>query len=573
VRSGIAPRLLLLIAPLLAVELLLRLLGYGGQAPLFIDSPGRPGYREANPEVITRYYRDSPDLAIDAIPFRAERRDGGLRIVVQGASSAAGFPYGRWAGLAGMLGDRLEATFPGREIEVVTTAMAAVNSYTQLDLVDEIIEIRPDAVLIYLGHNEYLGIMGVGSSLTGAGARAVTLMQLRLGKLGLYQLVQQLVSTGRSATRSEAEGKRGTLMAHAASSALIPYGSAVYSLGVEQFQANLSDMLEAYARADVPVFVGTLASNESGLAPFSGGMGDEGKGGDSADTWFAQGQRELERGRLAEARAAFLRAKDLDALRFRAPEIFNTVIRELADQHGATVVDVQRRLSDASAGGIIGDTLMLEHVHPTADGYFLLAAAFYDALRETLAVGAIGDWSAAPSFEQARDDMPVTAIDHILADFTIQQVTSDVPFVEVHRPVHFPTPTNTIERLALQRHLGELDWLQSMERLYEIHVRGGQLAEASVVARMVAQAFPTLAVASYSAGAIYAERGEWTRARRYLERGLELAPDDTKTIALLAEVELVLGNRAAARALLDRLSRLAPNHPAKSELRARLNAH
>ena len=58
------------------------------------------------------------------------------------------------------LEERLQATFPGREIEVINTALTAVNSYTLLDQADEIAGQRPDAVLIYTGHNEYYGALG-----------------------------------------------------------------------------------------------------------------------------------------------------------------------------------------------------------------------------------------------------------------------------------------------------------------------------------------------------------------------------------------------------------------------------
>ncbi len=143
--------------------------------------------------MIQRFYTQSPELAIDPIDFRREKTPGSYRIVVQGASSAAGFPYGRWAGLAGMLGDRLEATFPDREIEVISTAMAAVNSYTLLDFVDEIIAIEPDAVLIYAGHNEYVGILGVGSGLAPAASRPLVLIQLELARFRIYQLIRSLM--------------------------------------------------------------------------------------------------------------------------------------------------------------------------------------------------------------------------------------------------------------------------------------------------------------------------------------------------------------------------------------------
>ena len=67
--------------------------------------------------------------------------------------------------------------------------MAAVNSYTLLDLVDEIIAIDPDAVLIYAGHNEYLGYLGSGTALTGRRSREATRLHLALKSWGLYELL------------------------------------------------------------------------------------------------------------------------------------------------------------------------------------------------------------------------------------------------------------------------------------------------------------------------------------------------------------------------------------------------
>ena len=72
-----------------------------------------PGHLEANSRVMQRYFPGRETrLGIDPILFKKEKPAGTLRIVVQGGSTAAGFPYGRWAGLAGMLGDRLD--FRGR---------------------------------------------------------------------------------------------------------------------------------------------------------------------------------------------------------------------------------------------------------------------------------------------------------------------------------------------------------------------------------------------------------------------------------------------------------------------------
>ncbi|MDH3589898.1 MAG: SGNH/GDSL hydrolase family protein, partial [Gammaproteobacteria bacterium] len=149
------------------VEGVLRLAGAGDEFPLFIPHPQQSDYLLANPQVLTRFFGDlkkTPSMKIETVYFKAKKPAKGLRIVVQGGSSAAGFPYGFGGSLTGMLEQRLRRSYPDREIEVVNTAMSAVNSYALLAFADEIIAQHPDAVLVYAGHNEYLGILGVGSN-------------------------------------------------------------------------------------------------------------------------------------------------------------------------------------------------------------------------------------------------------------------------------------------------------------------------------------------------------------------------------------------------------------------------
>lgn len=580
---------------LLSLELGLRLVGFGGSHPLFIDAPDMPGYRLANPQVIQRYYPRAPGLRIETIHFKKKRPLHGYRIVVQGGSTAAGFPYGRWGGLAGMLGDRLEVAFPDREIEVISTAMAAVNSYTLLDFVDEIIEIEPNAVLIYAGHNEYLGIMGVGSALSSARFRRLTLLHLELRKLRIYQWMQWLISVGRAslvaADENAGEG-RDLLLARAASGARISFGSDAYRQGVLQLEANLRRILQKYRRAGIPVYLGTLASNEKDQKPFSSEISDRvdrdrweqiwqthrraRRAGDidsardalsrllelddgAADVWYALGQLEQEAGEDRAAREAYRNAKDRDRLRLRAPEAFNRLIRQLAESYDATLVDVQQHLADASPHGIVGDELLLEYVHPNAEGYFLLADAYYEALKQN---GEIGDWSRAPSRARAERDMPITVLDRILADRTIGELQGTHPFSETRREIRFPTPSNEIERLAERRHRGELDFLGSMDGLLQIYRRAGRKEEAIVIARMAAQAYPTLRAPNFSAGMLYMESKQFARARRYLERSLLAEPDDAATLQALIRANLALDDEPRARAHLAHLKKIAPDHPA-----------
>ncbi|NND59712.1 MAG: hypothetical protein HKN49_05540, partial [Gammaproteobacteria bacterium] len=129
----------------------LRVLGFGEDYPLFVPFAAAPGYLQPNPDVVNRYFADpeqAPAVSIDTQFFLAEKAANGLRLFVQGGSTAAGFPYGNNASPAGLLRKRLQLSFPNQQVEVISTAMAAVNSYTLLDFADEIIAQQPDAVLI-----------------------------------------------------------------------------------------------------------------------------------------------------------------------------------------------------------------------------------------------------------------------------------------------------------------------------------------------------------------------------------------------------------------------------------------
>ena len=190
---------------------------------------------------------------------------------VQGGSSAAGWPYGYGASLAGMLQHRLQSAFPQRNIEVIDTAMVAVNSYTLLDFADEIIAQQPDAVLIYAGHNEYLGILGVGSVVSVGRARPVVLAWLALHELRLFQLLERAytaITAWLPSGKETTQESRGTLMHRIVGERCIPLDSELYHEGMAQFHGNLAVLLERYRKAGVPVFIGTLASNEKALEPF-----------------------------------------------------------------------------------------------------------------------------------------------------------------------------------------------------------------------------------------------------------------------------------------------------------------
>jgi tetratricopeptide (TPR) repeat protein len=548
--------LITILVPILLLagtELALRLAGVGKLEPLFIPVPGNAAYLQPNPDVMQRFFPDpaqAPDVSIDTTWFPRDKAAGTLRIFVQGESSAAGFPYGRWASPAALLQQRLQRSLPDRNVEVISTAMAAVTSYTLLDFADEILEQRPDAIVVYTGHNEYLGVGGVGSSLVSAKSPTAARLIAQLRRLHLYRGLERLVSSIGPRPSSFSEGD-GTLMSRVARERSIPFGSALYEQGVAQFRGNLESLLRKYRSAGVPVFIGTLASNERDQLPFVSGA--PGESGGTAAEHFEQARRLEAAGKTREARAEYLAAKDRDQLRFRAPEAFNELIREVAGERGGTVVESQAALVAAATRGIIGNELMLEHVHPNVTGYFHLAGAFYRLIIDSALVKSLGSRVVRIDDATAMREVPVTEIDRLNGEHRVEVLRNDWPFVPERRPVEFPAPTNEIERLAMAWFAGRLSWGDAMSNALAEYQKQGNTAEAARVAVNLADGFVSSDRNQYIAGRLLLRDGQDERSLRYLQRAVQINPEPIEYSMSLAEALFKLGRREESIRILEQV--------------------
>lgn len=551
----------------------LRLGGFGHDLePLFIPSPGQPAYLQANPRAVTRFFVDpaqAPDVSIETAYFRAHKAPGAFRVFVQGESSAAGFPYGLGASLAGMLEQRFERAFPDREIEIVSTAMAAVNSYALLDFADEILARNPDAIVVYVGHNEYLGILGVGSTMRMATRPWLTRAFLTVRAWRLFQLMSRLLQLG-SLQSPEVTRENETLMARVAGERSIPKSSPLFSQGLEQFESNLGALLEKYRRAGVPVFVGTLASNERDQMPLAVLSGSESDAAGAAKTAYFAAQDAEDLGDFKAAREGYAWARDLDPLRFRAPSDFNESIGRLAAEHHATLVDVHGAFVTASPNGLIGSTLMLEHVHPNLDGYVLLADAYFKAM---VAQGLPGKPGISIAAEEARKEIPVSDIDRWLGAYKILRIKSGWPFNSSGSDTRLPAPQSEGERLAQELYAQRISWPVAQERLRRYYLQAGDKPEYARVTLILADAFPFTASLQFESAAALIQVGRPIDALRYARRAVELEPDDVNNLLVQAHALLLTGQRDAGRATLEQVLSLQPDNPTAREVLGELGAH
>jgi hypothetical protein len=103
---------------------------------------------------------------------------------------------------------------------------------------------------------------------------------------------------------------------------------------------------------------------------------------------FGRGRVLLELGRKGEARLAFERARDLDALPARITADIHAILEEACARASVPRLDAQTVLDAADPTGISGDAVFVDHVHPTAEGHVLLARAILGAMASEPALGA-----------------------------------------------------------------------------------------------------------------------------------------------------------------------------------------
>jgi tetratricopeptide (TPR) repeat protein len=595
-------RIILCLIPLVffaLLELVLRLSGFGHSYPLFIQDPNQPGYSLVNPNVIKRYFPD-PDMAppvnIESTYFSHEKKPNSLRIVIQGGSTAAGYPYGLGASLAGILQQRLQNQYPERNVEVIQTAMAAVNSYTLLDFSDEILKIKPDAVVIYAGHNEYLGIMGVGSAYASHN-RATTLLMLKLKDLRIYQALQKIYISFKENPKALTQGGDRTLMAKVAREKNIAFGSPLYQQGLDQFEGNMSMLLARYRKAGIPVYLGTIASNLRDQKPFNSLVADANLQAliDQASLQLAASQNTADntqatktsvqsveyalRGALGNKQHAlaayrlgqlfdvegdyghaqewYTKARDWDELRFRAPSAINDIIQRLASESGVYLVESEKLLVEQSPQNIIGKELMLEHLHPNVDGYFWLSEAYFQQLSAHLNISPKTPRVATAT---ARQQVPVLPAEYYTAQMSIERLLADYPYSVPARAVRQVPIKNWHDQLGQDMLDRKISWLQMVEQTLKGYQQENNLAGVANAAALLADANPRGIDINFYAGAELIQAHRYGEAIRLLQRCIDNSPNNVNAYLASAHAHMLIGDFDGGEGLLDKVLQLDANN-------------
>lgn len=562
--------LLAVLVPVLAffgaVEGVLRAMHYGGDLSLFVRRPDLEGkYAAVNNQFAARYFVNVSMLPTPPTDrFLLSKPAHGFRVFVLGESSAAGFPYGYNGTFSRVLQDALQDVMSGDTVEVVNLGVAAINSYALRDEVEEILARQPDAVLIYAGHNEFYGALGAASVETlgafPAFVRAYLGLQRHLRTLLLArQLAAGLVR--RLEPRTGSPRASMSLMQQMVREERIPLGSPTYRRAREQFRDNLRSILTRFRAAGVPVFVGSLTSNLRDQAPLRSVAIPTLP---AAQRVFDEARQALARGDRAAARRLFAYARDLDALRFRAPGEFNTIIRTIARETGAHYVPVDEAFAAASRDGIPGSELFWEHLHPNQTGYHLMGKVFFEAIEQAGFLGRAADTARLRSWQAYYDRMELTDFDVRFAWHQIRSLTTSWPFVEREDPAGYPgnyRPLDAADAVAFDAvNKRDPPWPRAKLELAGYYRSRGQLQRALAEYRGLMREQPENAPLLVLAADIYLRLNDSRPARELVERAYAIEPSGL-TCHALGTLELGARHYDRAIALLTQSLQYHPDDP------------
>lgn len=502
---------------LLVLEGALRLFGYGHDLRVFTEDPARKGCLMLNPHASKRYFANQQNATYgNAEPFAAQKAPGVFRIFVLGESTTIGYPYMNNGSFHRWLQYRLVHSFPERDFEVINLSLTAVNSWTVLDFGKAVLGYQPDAVLVYTGHNEYYGAMGVAATNGIGHNRTLARLLMHLRGWRITQCMASATDKVSELVSGERVDLRENLMKRMAADHQIVRGSEAFAAGIDQYSANMHELAAAMSEKGVPLLISNLVSNEKDLKPF---ISKTDASGQSADQHFRVGTARYQLADYQHAKQEFIEAKELDALRFRAPEALNRIIREIAAAHkGVMLVDTRAAYEAHSTGGVLGRETLLEHVHPNLQGYALLSEAFFRSMQKA---GMLPVSRDIMSFEVLRKQMPITVVDSLKGEYEMMILKEGWPF-NIPMPAEEKRPKTEEEQLAGALAVRQISWREAMSRLQTHYAATKDTAALLRVAEALTLDDPQSAARYEQAGKLSAALNLDHRAITYLSKAFRM---------------------------------------------------
>lgn len=545
---------------LVFVELAAKLAGAGYPSTLFVKetSPDGKVSLRANYRVGQRFFPGT--LARKPLPeiMPAEKPAGRLRIFVLGESAARGEQLADFS-FSRMLEAAINEGKQQKAVEVINTGIPAINSWVLREFVKEIVHYQADLIIVYAGHNEFIGPYGPAGVSGMARSRSAALTGIWASSLRLVQILK-----GDRIPTELASGWQGLEMFL---KNLIMPGSNAINLCLDNWRANLNDIFTKAQQAGIPVIWCRVPVNQLDCPPFASDaskLNEQTKAtiasisksvesedfagamqrieeirsscGEHAQLSYLEGRSQLALGQLNEAKTCFKKALANDCFRIRTTDQFNDTAAECAAQNNVYQSNIESTFINNSQNGIIGSDLVYDHVHLTLKGHYLAAAELFASIRTVLPEAAKQLPEKFPEYEKMI----------ALTGFTTQDAIDHLSHVidSMSRP---PFSLQTGNQLRLQKLNSEL----------AIEKQRHNTESCIVLTRAAIGRQPECWAALHRLAMLSQHSPE--QARQSFDQSLTLNPFNIDALNNFGLLMLAAGKKAEAEQLFVRALQIAPD--------------
>ncbi len=548
----------------------------------------------SNPYFTWRFF--PPQLARESYHFSLplEKTKGTYRVFVLGASAAQGDPEAAY-GITRMLQTMLRDQYPSVDFDVINAAITAINSHVVLPIARDVSRLDPDLFVVYLGNNEVVGPYGAGTVFSPLVSNlSVIRAGIALKTTRFGQLVPNIIGKLPGRHQTQPGGWRGMKMfLNHQVRAADPGMAAVY----HHFEENLTDICRVAQESGIPVIVSTVGVNLKDSSPFAS-LHDPTLSKQDIQAWerlVSEGETFREQGMFSQAlkrflkaetidaghaelhfrmascywamwdfkkaKARYVKARELDTLRFRADTRINRIIRRVAGgkpNQGIYLVDSQQLLEDNSPEQIPGKELFYEHVHLNFHGNYLVARTIFEQVQELLpewiSLRASGD--TVLSEQDCAQQLAYTGWNRLAIAKDLLQKLKAPPFTnQLYANEREDTLTKKIEALenrysseegkreVLAQYKaalvnGDPHWhlLTSYSRLQFEHYRNARESEKHL--REALKQSPQSAATLWPLGSALSAQGKHTEAEVYYRKALMYNPRSSTTLSSFGTVLL-----------------------------------
>ena len=519
--------------------------GFSGSLPLFVEDASDPASRTTAKNKLAYFNPQS---------FPRDKATRTRRVFCLGGSTTYGRPYNDSTSFAGWLREFLPLADPAHRWEVINAGGISYASYRVAAVTEQLLEMDPDLLIIYTGHNEFLEDVTFPNwkdrsrlleqaTLLAAHSRLFTLLSQRL---------QPAAETNRQQPRLP--GEVDEILNHTVGPSSYKRDDRHHDQVLSFFEFNLRRIVQLAHRRSVPVLLVTPASNLRDFSPFKSQHRDGLNEQDQrrwqelvdqagklailnewedaarllkeavslddrhAETHFRLAAALLACGQHAEASVHFQRARDEDVCPLRALTPLATSVRRIAADESVPLVDFEELLAgrcrDQNGHSIVGNNFFLDHVHPTIEGHRLLAEAIIEQLETDRWWNSGQQWN-----EQARDQVAARILDSV----------------------------DQTDHARARRNLAKvLNW-------------SGKQMEAGALSVSVLEQLPDDPEALSIAAAYMRQLGRVEPAIDYLSRRTRVTPDDADTFRRLSSLLVEAGRLEETLLCQQQVTRLQPN--------------